>query len=75
MIRDINSQIEKAVFEIEMRYSKGMRFQLTDLLSVSACEKESNLNIFINSLQTKLLNRRIAQIHSTRNGTNTYIKL
>ena len=75
MIRDINNQIEKAVFEIEIRYSKGMKFQLMDLLSVSSCIKESNFSIFRNSLKAKLLNRRIAQIHSTRNGTNTYIKL
>lgn len=58
-----------------MRYSKGMKFQLSELLLVSSCEKESNSSIFKNSLKVKLLNRRIAQIHSTRNGTNTYIKL
>lgn len=75
MIRDINSQIEKAIFEIEMRYSKGMKFQLSDLLSVSSCEKESNYSIFRNSLKAKLINKRIAQIHSTRNGTNIFIKL
>lgn len=75
MIRDINSQIEKAVFEIEMRYSKGMKFQLSDLLSVSSCDKESNFSIFRNSLKTRLINGRIAQIHSTRNGTNIFIKL
>lgn len=52
-----------------------MKFQLSELLLVSSCEKESNSSIFKNSLKVKLLNRRIAQIHSTRNGTNTYIKL
>ena len=75
MIRDINGQIEKVIFEIEMRYSKGMKFQLCDLVSVSSCEKESNSSIFKNSLKVKLLNRRIAQIHSTRNDTNIFIKL
>ena len=75
MIRDINSQIEKVIFEIEMRYSKGMKFQLSDLLSVSSCEKESNFSIFRNSLKVKLINKRIVQIHSTRNGTNMFIKL
>ena len=75
MIRDINSQIEKAVFEIEMRYSKEMKFQLSDLLSVSSCDKESNFSIFRNSLKTRLINDRIAQIHSTRNGTNIFIKI
>ena len=75
MIRNINNQIEKVIFEIEMRYSKGMKFQLSDLLSVSSCEKESNFSIFRNSLKVKLINKRIAQIHSTRNGTNIFIKL
>ena len=75
MIRDINSQIEKAIFEIEMRYSKGMKFQLSDLLSVSSCEKESNFSIFRNSLKTKLINNRIAQLHSKRNGLDIFIKL
>lgn len=75
MIRDINSQIKKSVFEIEMRCSKGMKFQLSNLLSVSSCDKDSNFSIFRNSLKTILMNGRIAQIHFTRNGTNTYIKL
>lgn len=75
MIRNINNQIEKTVFEIEMKYSKGMKFQLIDLLSVSSYDKESNFSIFRNSLKIRLINVRIAQIHSTRKGINTYIKL
>lgn len=75
MIRDISSQVGKAINEIEMRYSKGMKFKLEDLLSVSSCMNESNYSIFRNYLKVKVLTRRIAQIHSTRNGTNIYIKL
>lgn len=75
MIRDINGQIEKVIFEIEMRYSKGMKFQLCDLVSVSSCEKESNFNIFKNSLKSKILNKRVAQIYSVRNEGTTYIKI
>ena len=33
MIRDINEQVAKAVSEIEMRYSKGMKFTLDDLMA------------------------------------------
>lgn len=75
MIRDINEQIEKAIDEVNMRYSKGMKFHLEDLMTVSSCTNESNFSIFRNSLKTKLLTGRIAQLHSTRNGINTYIKL
>lgn len=75
MIRDVEEQIEKAIDEIEMKYSKGMKFLLESLYAVSCCINESNFSHFRNSLKAKLLNRRIAQIHSTRNGTNTYIKL
>ena len=75
MIRDVNSQVEKAINEIEMRYSKGIKFRLEDLLSVSSCINESNFSHFRNSLKTKLLNRRIAQIYSVRNDGTTYIKL
>ncbi len=75
MIRDINGQIEKVIFEIEMRYSKGMKFQLCDLVSVSSCEKESNFSIFKNSLKSKILNKRVAQIYSVRNEGTTYIKI
>ena len=75
MIRDINGQIEKVIFEIGMRYSKGMKFQLCDLVSVSSCEKESNFSIFKNSLKSKILNKRVAQIYSVRNEGTTYIKI
>lgn len=75
MIRDINGQIEKVIFEIEMRYSKGMKFQLCDLVSVSSCEKESNFSIFKNSLKSKILNKRVAQIYFVRNEGTTYIKI
>ena len=75
MIRDVEEQLEKAIDEIEMKYSKGMKFQLESLYAVSSCINESNFSHFRNSLKAKLLNRRIAQIHSTRNGTNIFIKL
>ena len=75
MIRDINEQVAKAVNEIEMRYSKGIKFRLEDLLSVSSCINESNFSHFRNSLKAKLLNKRIAQIYSVRNEGTTYIKL
>ena len=75
MIRDVNSQVEKAINEIEMRYSKGIKFRLEDLLSVSSCMNESNFTNFRNSLKSKLINKRVAQIHSVRNDGTTYIKL
>ena len=75
MIRDINGQIEKVISEIEMRYSKGIKFKLEDLLSVSSCMNENNFTNFKNSLKSKLLSKRIAQIYSVRNDGTTYIKL
>lgn len=75
MIRDVNEQIENAIDEIEMKYSKGMKFQLESLYSVSSCMNESNFANFRNSLRARLIGRRIAQVHSTRNGVNTFIKL
>ena len=75
MIRDINNQVEKAINEIEMRYSKGIKFKLEDLFSVSSCISESNFTIFRNSLKSKLINKRVAQIYSVRNNGTIYIKL
>lgn len=75
MIRDINEQVIKAVNEIEMRYSKGMKFTLHDLMTSTSCSNESNYDYYINALQSKLNLSRIAQIHSTRNGIRIYIKL
>lgn len=75
MIRDINEQVTKAVNEIEMRYSKGMKFTLHDLMASTSCSNESNYNYYINALQSKLNLGRIAQVHSTRNGVRIYIKL
>lgn len=75
MIRNINEQVEKAINEIEMRFSKGMKFNLHDLMASTSCSNESNYNYYINALQSKLNLSRIAQVHSTRNGIRTYIKL
>lgn len=58
-----------------MRYSKGIKFRLEDLLSVSSCMNESNFVNFRNSLKSKLINKRVAQIYSVRNDGTTYIKL
>lgn len=75
LIRDVNAQVEKALQEVEMRYSKGMKFTIYDLLATSGCEGANNFSNYKNSLQAKLPMKRIAQLHSTRNGINTYIKL
>lgn len=75
MIRDVNAQVEKAISEIEMRYSKGLKFTIYDLLATQSCEGASNFSLYKNSLQAKLSPRRVAQLHSTRDGVNTYIKL
>lgn len=75
MIRDINAQVEKAISEIEMRYSKGLKFTIYDLLATQSCEGASNFSLYKNSLQARLSPRRVAQLHSTRDGVNTYIKL
>ena len=75
MIRDVNAQVENAISEIEMRYSKGLKFTIYDLLATQSCEGASNFSLYKNSLQAKLSPRRVAQLHSTRDGVNTYIKL
>lgn len=75
MIRDINEQVIKAINEIEMRYSKGMKFTIYDLLTTQSCKEANNFSLYKNSLQAKLSPKRIAQLHSTRNGINIYIKL
>lgn len=58
-----------------MRYSKGLKFTIYDLLATQSCEGASNFSLYKNSLQAKLSPRRVAQLHSTRDGINTYIKL
>ena len=75
VIRDIYTQVEKAIQEIEMRYSKGMKFTIFDLLSTQACQETSNFSNYKNQLQAKLSPKRVAELHSTRNGINIYIKL
>lgn len=75
MIRDINGQVAKAISEIEMKYSKGMKFTLHDLMASMSCSNENNYPYYINALQSKLNLSRIAQVHSTRNGVRIYIKL
>lgn len=75
VIRDIYTQVEKAIQEIEMRYSKGMKFTIFDLLTTQSCQEMTNFSNYKNQLQAKLSPRRIAELHSTRNGINIYIKL
>lgn len=75
VIRDVNAQVEKAIDEIEMRYSKGMIFTIGDLLATKACEGANNFSLYRNRLMSQLSPRRIAQNHGTRNGITSYIKL
>lgn len=75
LIRDVNSQVEKAIAEIERTYSKGMTFTIYDLSATSVCWRANNFSNYKNSLQSKLILRRVAQLHSTRDGVNVYIKL
>lgn len=75
LIQDINSQVEKAINEIEMRYSKGLKFTIYDLLITQSCKEANNFSLYKNSLQAKLSLKRIAQLYSTRNNINIYIKL
>ncbi len=75
LIRDLNAQVEKALNEVEMRYSKGMIFTIYDLLATSSCKDANNFSSYKNRLQPALSSRRIAHFHSTSNGVNKYIKL
>lgn len=75
LIQDVNGQVEKAINEIETRYSKGLKFTIYDLLVTQSCEEATNFSMYKNSLQSKLSPRRVAQLYSTRNGINIYIKL
>lgn len=75
MIRDIAGQVENSIREIETRYTKGMKFKLTDLLSVSACISESNFSVFKGFLNIEINKRKIAQIHGTINKETWYIKI
>lgn len=75
MLRDINNQIEKAINEIQMRYSKGMKFTIYDLLCTKSCERESNFFMYKNTLEAQLSPKRIAQVYTVRDGVKTFIKL
>lgn len=75
MIRDVNAQIEKAIAEIERTYSKGMKFTIYDLSATKVCEGASNFSNYKNGLQNKLSPKRIAQLYTSSQGINTYIKL
>ncbi len=46
LIRDVNGQVEKAINEIEMRYSKGMKFTIFDLLATQSCEGANNFSLY-----------------------------
>ena len=46
IIQNINAQVEKAITEIEMRYSKGLKFTIYDLLATQSCEG-ANISLYI----------------------------
>lgn len=75
MIRNINDQVKKAMNEIEMRYSKNMKFTIYDLLTTKVCEGESNFFMYKNTLEAQLSPKRIAQVYTVRDGVKTFIKL
>lgn len=75
IIHDIDKQVKLCLNEIENRYTKGIEFSIYDLFSLSSCINASNFNILKNRLVNQMMVKKIAHLHSGRNGKNIYIKL
>ncbi|MCY7009178.1 hypothetical protein OCK72_11150 [Fusobacterium simiae] len=73
MIRDLKEQAEKAVNEVNFKYSKGMKFFLEDLMAVQVCLNENNFLSFKGYLSNKLQNDRIA-VPTWINGKKGFMK-
>jgi hypothetical protein len=73
MIKDLKAQAEKAVNEVNFRYSRGMKFFLEDLTAVQVCLNETNYSSFKGYLSNKLQNEKIA-VPTWINSKKAFIK-
>ncbi len=54
VIKDLQSQVEKALNEIQMRYSRGTEFTIYDLMASSACRDAQNFDSYRTMLENKI---------------------
>ena len=73
MIKDLKAQAEKAINEVNFRYSRGMKFFLEDLMAVQVCLNETNYSSFKGYLSNKLQNEKIA-VPTWINGKKAFMK-
>lgn len=73
MIKDLKAQAEKAINEVNFRYSRGIKFFLEDLMAVQVCLNETNYLSFKGYLSNKLQNEEIA-VPTWINGKKAFMK-
>lgn len=74
MIKDLNGHVEKALNEIEMRYSRGLEFTIFDLMTTSSCKEATNFVSYRTMLEARISNRGIAACCSIKNGIRVFRK-
>ncbi|MCI5725785.1 hypothetical protein [Fusobacterium sp.] len=72
VIRDVDGQVEKALNEIQMRYSRGMEFTIYDLMATSACIDAQNFDSYKIMLEIRISNRGVAGCSGTKNGVRLF---
>lgn len=74
MIKDLQGQVKLALNEVSNRYTKGMTFRLTDLLSVISCQHEGQYSVLKSLISNELQSKRIAHQAGFENGEKIFRK-
>lgn len=72
VIKDLNGQVEKALNEIKMRYSKGLEFTIYDLMTTASCKEALNFVSYKVMLEARISNRGVASFSGMKNGARLF---
>lgn len=72
VIKDLNGQVEKALNEIKMRFSKGLEFTIYDLMTTAFCKEALNFVSYRTMLEARISNRGVAGCSGARNGARLF---
>lgn len=74
LISNLNEHVQKAINEVNMKYSSRMKFSIYDLVTVDICKNAGNFSSFKSKLESRLILEKIASPSAFVKGVRYSIK-
>lgn len=74
LISNLNEHVQKAINEVNMKYSSRMKFSIYDLATADICKNAGNFSSFKSKLENRLILEKIASPSAFVKGVRYFIK-